>query len=154
MLQRLYKGLDQDVFTVDIAPKPIEFIEDLESYNEQEGLALSAEEIEYLENMKKNGYSRWKARLKYMLSLFDGVRIDHFRAISAYWSIPIGAKTAKEGRFEKGPANELIDAFREVSDGKLILAENFEQKFMITPSNKKRLVVSFNNLPAELQEKV
>ena len=76
------------------------------------------------ENMKKNGYSRWKARLKYMLSLFDGVRIDHFRAISAYWSIPIDAKTAKEGRFEKGPANELIDAFREVSDGKLILAEN------------------------------
>lgn len=36
----------------------------------------------------------------------------------------------------------------------LILAENFEQKFMITPSNKKRLVVSFNNLPAELQEEV
>ena len=36
----------------------------------------------------------------------------------------------------------------------LILAENFEQKFMITPSNKKRLVVSFNNLPAELQEEI
>ena len=52
MLQRLYKGLDQDVFTVDIAPKPIEFIEDLESYNEQEGLALSAEEIEYLHKVE------------------------------------------------------------------------------------------------------
>ena len=52
MLQRLYKGLDQDVFTVDIAPKPIEFIEDLESYNEQEGLALSVEEIEYLHKVE------------------------------------------------------------------------------------------------------
>ena len=36
----------------------------------------------------------------------------------------------------------------------LILAENFEQNFMITPSNKKKLVVSFNNLPVELQEEV
>ena len=52
MLQRLYKGLGQDVFNVDIAPKPIEFIEDLESYNEQEGLALSTEEIEYLHKVE------------------------------------------------------------------------------------------------------
>ena len=52
MLQRLYKGLDQNVFTVDIAPKPIEFIEDLDSYNEQEGLALSVEEIEYLHKVE------------------------------------------------------------------------------------------------------
>ena len=45
MLQRMYRGLDQEIFTVDIEPKPIEFIEDLEIYTEQEGLALSNEEI-------------------------------------------------------------------------------------------------------------
>ena len=52
MLQRMYRGLDQEIFTVDIQPKPIEFIEDLESYNEQEGLALSKEEIDYLHRVE------------------------------------------------------------------------------------------------------
>ncbi len=76
------------------------------------------------EKMRSDGYAWWKERLKYMLTLFDGIRIDHFRAISAYWSIKIGAKSAKDGHFENGPARELIDAFNEIADGKLILAEN------------------------------
>ena len=53
MLQRLYKGLDQDIFTVDIKPAPIQHIENLEAYNEQEGLALSPEEIEYLHDVER-----------------------------------------------------------------------------------------------------
>lgn len=52
MLQRMYKGLDQDIFTVDIQPAPIVYIENLEEYNEQEGLALSPEEIEYLHQVE------------------------------------------------------------------------------------------------------
>ncbi|MBE6293603.1 MAG: phosphoribosylformylglycinamidine synthase [Bacteroidales bacterium] len=52
MLQRMYSGLDQSVFVVDIAPKPIEFIDDLDTYNEAEGLALSKEEIEYLHRVE------------------------------------------------------------------------------------------------------
>ena len=46
MLQREYEGLDQDIFTVNIKPAEIQFITDLEAYNEQEGLALSPAEIE------------------------------------------------------------------------------------------------------------
>lgn len=76
------------------------------------------------ESMERDGYRWWCDRLGYMLSLFDGVRIDHFRAISAFWSIPKDAKTAKEGHWEKGPANKLIDAFAPLAKGKLILAEN------------------------------
>ena len=53
MLQRLYAGLDQTVFTTNIQPAPIMMIDDLETYNEQEGLALSAEEIEYLHGVEK-----------------------------------------------------------------------------------------------------
>ena len=53
MLQRMYKGLDQDIFTVDIQPEPIRHIDDLEAFNEQEGLALSAEEISYLHDIEK-----------------------------------------------------------------------------------------------------
>ena len=53
MLQRVYKGLDQRVFTVRIEPEPIKLVENLEEYNEQEGLALSPEEIEYLHKIEK-----------------------------------------------------------------------------------------------------
>ncbi|MCH5175266.1 MAG: phosphoribosylformylglycinamidine synthase [Prevotellaceae bacterium] len=52
MLQRMYKGLDQNIFTVNIEPAPILSIENLEKYNEQEGLALSPEEIEYLHKVE------------------------------------------------------------------------------------------------------
>ena len=52
MLQRLYKGLHQEIFNVDIKPAQIIFVENLEEYNEQEGLALSPEEIEYLHNVE------------------------------------------------------------------------------------------------------
>ena len=54
MLQRLYKhGLDQRLFTVDIFPAPIQSVDDLEAYNEQEGLALSPEEIDYLHGVER-----------------------------------------------------------------------------------------------------
>ena len=45
MLRRLYYGLDQNIFTINKQPDPIVYIENLEEYNKQEGLALSAEEI-------------------------------------------------------------------------------------------------------------
>ena len=51
MLQRLYHGLDQNIFTVDHTPDPIEYITDFEQYNRREGLALSAEEIKYLQDL-------------------------------------------------------------------------------------------------------
>lgn len=53
MLQRMYDGLDQTVFTVSHTPEPIKFVDNLEKFNEEEGLALSPEEIEYLHNMEK-----------------------------------------------------------------------------------------------------
>ena len=53
MLQRMYEGLDQNVFTVDHKPEPIKHVDNLEEYNEQEGLALSPEEIEYLHKIEK-----------------------------------------------------------------------------------------------------
>ena len=52
MLQRMYHGLNQDIFTVNKKPEPILTIENLEEYNEQEGLALSPEEIEYLHQVE------------------------------------------------------------------------------------------------------
>ena len=53
MLQRMYTGLNQNVFTVNIQPEPIKHVANLEEYNEQEGLALSPEEIEYLHKVEQ-----------------------------------------------------------------------------------------------------
>ena len=53
MLQRMYNGLNQSIFTINIKPEPIKHVENLEEYNEQEGLALSPEEIEYLHGLEK-----------------------------------------------------------------------------------------------------
>ena len=53
MIFRNYDGLNQDIFTVDIQPAEIQFVDNLEKFNEEEGLALSPEEIEYLHKVEK-----------------------------------------------------------------------------------------------------
>ena len=54
MLQRMYHGLNQQIFDVNIKPQPIIYIDDLEAYNEQEGLALSREEMDYLKKVEQD----------------------------------------------------------------------------------------------------
>lgn len=51
MLQELYKGLGQDLFRIDREPEAIKEIDDIEAYNQEEGLALSEDEIEYLKEL-------------------------------------------------------------------------------------------------------
>lgn len=51
MLFQKYKELNQNIFTINIKPEPILEIADVESYNKKEGLALSAEEVEYLNKL-------------------------------------------------------------------------------------------------------
>lgn len=51
MISQKYNNLHQEIFSVSTKPKPILEIEDIATYNQQEGLALNEEEIEYLENL-------------------------------------------------------------------------------------------------------
>ena len=51
MLQSLYKGLDQNIFTIDKLPDPVFYIDDIKQYNLKEGLALNDDEIEYLDKL-------------------------------------------------------------------------------------------------------
>ena len=51
MLQNRYKDLDQSVFAIDRKPEPLKYIDDIETYNQQEGLALSAEEMDFLKGI-------------------------------------------------------------------------------------------------------
>ncbi|MGN7513794.1 MAG: phosphoribosylformylglycinamidine synthase [Allomuricauda sp.] len=53
MLSQKYRSLGQDLFTIDIVPEAIQEIDDIAAYNEKEGLALSVEEVEYLEGLAK-----------------------------------------------------------------------------------------------------
>ena len=54
MISEKYQGINQESFTIHIQPEPIMDIEDISAYNQQEGLALNDEEIEYLEGISKN----------------------------------------------------------------------------------------------------
>ncbi len=58
--------------------------------------------------MKKNGYAWWKERIRYNFSLFDIVRIDHFRAFDRFYAIDGAAETAREGKWRDGPKAELF----------------------------------------------
>ncbi len=51
MLQKIYNGLDQDIFTINLQPEPIKYINNIEEYNNKEGLALNKDEISYLNNL-------------------------------------------------------------------------------------------------------
>ena len=75
-------------------------------------------------SMKKDGYSWWCERMAFMCELFDGVRIDHYRAIESYFSIPAGETTARNGKWVKGPGMSIINEFKKICGDKLIIAED------------------------------
>ena len=62
--------------------------------------------------MKKDNYSWWIKRIDYCTKIYDVVRIDHFRAFSAYYSIPYGDQTAINGVWKKGPGRKLFDEIK------------------------------------------
>ncbi len=53
MLQRKYARLDQTIFSIDRKPEEIVYIDDIDTYNNTEGLALSSDEIDYLNSVSK-----------------------------------------------------------------------------------------------------
>lgn len=75
------------------------------------------------DNLKKENYSLWIKRLGRALNMYDAVRIDHFRAFSAYWSIPAEEK-ATEGKWEKGPGIEFFNQLKKLCPGAQIIAED------------------------------
>ena len=76
------------------------------------------------QSMKKDGYKWWKQRMAFMLKLFDGVRIDHFRALESFFCIPAGESTARNGKWIKGPGMDFIKQLKSVCGDALIIAED------------------------------
>ncbi len=85
---------------------------------------------------EKDGYGWWIKRLKHAFSMFDSVRIDHFRGFDEYYAIDYGEETAKNGVWEKGPGMKLFSALKENIKEDNIIAEDLG---FITPSVKKLL---------------
>jgi 4-alpha-glucanotransferase len=82
------------------------------------------------DRMQAEGYRWWIERMSAALSMFDLVRMDHFRGFEAYWSVPAGETTAINGQWIKGPGADLFRALKEAIGELPIVAENLG---VITP---------------------
>ena len=63
--------------------------------------------------MQKDGYQWWLERLSAAGNCYDVVRFDHFRGLEAYWSVPYGDTTARNGRWVKGPGLDFVQTLQE-----------------------------------------
>lgn len=82
------------------------------------------------DKMKENGFAFWVDRLKTQSTLFDFVRIDHFRGFEAYWEIPASEETAINGTWVKAPGEELFAKLYDALPDLSLVAEDLG---IITP---------------------
>ena len=60
------------------------------------------------DRMQADGFGWWIRRVDGASKLYDVIRIDHFRGFEAYWAVPYGETTAKNGHWVKGPGMNLV----------------------------------------------
>ncbi|MEP6994004.1 MAG: 4-alpha-glucanotransferase [Acidobacteriota bacterium] len=76
------------------------------------------------DRMEADGFAWWVDRIAAGLRVCDLLRIDHFRAFAAYWSVPASEATALNGRWVAGPGRKLFDTARKALGGLPLLAED------------------------------
>ena len=76
------------------------------------------------EKHKETGYAWWISRMKHCFTLYDVVRVDHFRGFDEYYSIPYGDENAKRGHWEKGPGMDLFHALKNALGEQAVIAED------------------------------
>ena len=76
------------------------------------------------EYQKKTGYSWWCERLENAFSIFDEIRIDHFRGFAGYCAIPSSDSDARRGQWLQGPGEDFISVIIEKFKDKKIIAED------------------------------
>jgi 4-alpha-glucanotransferase len=80
--------------------------------------------------LKERGFDWWVARIRRSLTLYDVIRLDHFRGFEAFWSIPADEETAINGQWVKAPGHELFQRLRDVFGNLPFVAEDLG---LITP---------------------
>jgi 4-alpha-glucanotransferase len=76
------------------------------------------------ERHEAEDFAWWKARFSTHLKLFDLIRIDHFRGLESYWSIPADCPTAMDGEWVKAPGDALLSALRGTFGALPVVAED------------------------------
>ncbi|MGC3943391.1 MAG: 4-alpha-glucanotransferase [Chryseolinea sp.] len=76
------------------------------------------------EAMRSDNYSWFVTRVKRNLSMFDMLRLDHFRAFASYWEVPAGQATARDGVWKEGPGQEFFDALARMCGKCDLIAED------------------------------
>ncbi len=76
------------------------------------------------DRMKQDGYQWWLRRIAFQFQLYDTLRIDHFRGFDAYYAIPYGDTTAKNGRWRPGPGLDFFKAVNARLGEQDIIAED------------------------------
>ncbi len=74
--------------------------------------------------LQSTGFRWWRRRAAHLLSLFDVVRLDHFRGLSAYWAVPAEAGDASSGEWREAPGRALLSALREDLGSLPLVAED------------------------------
>ena len=76
------------------------------------------------DRIKAEGYQWWVNRLAAAGRLYDVVRLDHFRAFEAYWAVPFGDTTARNGQWIKGPGLDFLNTIKEKLPQLSLIAED------------------------------
>lgn len=108
--------LDEELDPIDVAGCPPDcFTEDGQLW----GNPLYA-----WEKHEDTGFAWWVARMAAAAKLYDIVRLDHFRGFEAYWAVPFGDKTARNGKWVKAPGTAFVDALKKNLPELKIIAED------------------------------
>ena len=87
-------------------------------------------------------YGWWVERMRAMAKMYDVIRVDHFIGFANYYSIPYGAKTAREGKWIVGPGKSLFKTFSRELPGLNIVAEDLG-----CVNDRVRDLISFTGYP-------
>jgi 4-alpha-glucanotransferase len=74
--------------------------------------------------MQKDDFLWWQRRMQTQLDLFDVIRIDHFRGLSAYWAVPADEETAINGHWIDAPGEALLNTLHDVFPDLPLVAED------------------------------
>ena len=88
------------------------------------------------DKMKQDGYGWWIRRVDGAAKLYDVLRIDHFRGLESYWSVPYGETTAKNGEWVKGPGIDFVNVIKNWFPQLQLIAEDLG---FLTPEVKQLL---------------
>jgi len=83
------------------------------------------------ESMAQNRFAWWMRRVAFQFSIYDILRIDHFRGFDSYYAIPVGDENARRGRWRPGPGIHFFNVLKETLGDRPIIAEDLG---FLTPS--------------------